>query len=389
MSRQIRVAIIGAGPAGMLLAHILHQRDISVLVLEKQSRAYIESRIRAGVLEPGTVKLLDELDVSQRLHTEGLIHQGVNIRSENGTSRIDLAKLTNGLSVTVYGQQEVMKDLLAAADQRGIEVVYEAQDIQVSGLDKQRVSVSWSQQDIQEQIEAEFLAGCDGAHGLTRSLASGTKALEFSDTGAWLGILANVAPIDDELIYGQHENGFVLASMRSPTRSRYYIQCAPGTVVDEWPDERLWDEICLRLGRDLAGGLERGPALEKSVTPLRGLVTEPMQSGRLFLAGDAAHIVPPTGAKGLNLAAADVSTLAGALTEHYVSGSEVGLRNYSKSALRRVWRAQRFSWWFTRLTHKLTDQGTYQSRLHAVELEHLLESETQQRVFAEHYVGLY
>jgi len=389
MRRQVDVAIIGAGPAGMLLAHLLRMRDVSVLVLERRDRAYIESRVRAGVLEPGTVALLDELNLGERLHAEGLIHEGINLVCDDEVVRIDLSKHTDAPGVTVYGQQEVMKDLLEAAVERDIEVAFEAEEIEISGLDGAGVHVDWRQRGLAEAIECRFLAGCDGAHGITRQLMPPEHTLELAYPFGWLGILADVAPVGEELVYGRHERGFVLASMRSRARSRYYVQCPGDTRVEDWSDERLWDEICVRLGQDIGSRVTRGAAIEKSITPLRGRVTEPMQKGRLFLAGDAAHLVPPTGAKGLNLAAADVRILAAALAEHFEKGGEAGLNNYSTAAAARVWKAQRFSWWFTRLSHSFPDQSRYQTRLDLSEFGDLLTSQSLQRVFAENYVGHY
>jgi p-hydroxybenzoate 3-monooxygenase len=389
MNRQVYVAIIGAGPAGMLLAHLLRLQDVSVLVLERRDRAYIESRVRAGVLEPGTVALLDELNLGERLHAEGLVHEGINLVCDDELVRIDLPEYTDGPGVTVYGQQEVMKDLLTAAVDRDIEVAFEAEEIEISGLDSATVHVSWRQRGLAETVECRFLAGCDGAHGITQQLMPKNRTLELAYPFGWLGILADVAPVGEELVYGRHERGFVLASMRSRTRSRYYVQCPGDTLLEDWSDERLWDEICIRLGADIASRVTRGAAIEKSITPLRGRVTEPMRNGRLFLAGDAAHLVPPTGAKGLNLAAADVRVLAAALAEHYKGGSEAGLRSYSAVAAARVWKAQRFSWWFTRLSHSFPDQPLYQTRLDRSEFDDLLKSKSLQRVFAENYVGHY
>ena len=388
-SRQVDVGIIGAGPAGMLLAHLLCRQGISVLVLERRDRAYIESRVRAGVLEQGTVALLDELNLSERLHAEGLVHQGINLVSDDEQVRIDLTRYTDGPGVTVYGQQEVMKDLLAAAAERDIEIAYEAEAIEISDQQRASVQISWRQQGRPESVECRFLAGCDGAHGISRDLLPADSTVELAYPAGWLGILADVPPVTEELVYGRHERGFVLASMRSLTRSRYYVQCPGDAVLEDWSDERLWEEIRTRLGEVFASRVTPGPAIEKSITPLRGRVTEPMCQGRLFLAGDAAHLVPPTGAKGLNLAAADVRVLAAAFVEYFTCGSEVGLNGYSATAAARVWRAQRFSWWFTRLTHSFPDQSAYQTRLDRSEFNDLLSSPSLQRAFAENYVGHY
>ena len=386
--KPVDVAIIGAGPAGMFLAHLLHQQGHSVTVLERHDRAYVEARVRAGVLEQGTVRLLQRLGIGARVTREGLRHEGVNIAVNGDLFRIDLAALTGGAAVTVYGQQEVMYDLFEAAASAGINVVFEAEDIVLSGLESAAALVSFQADGHSESLPCQFIAGCDGSHGVTHQYVANSKRYEQQYPFGWLGILADVPPAHAELVYGWHERGFTLASMRSPSRSRYYVQCDINTPLSDWPEPRIWDEICARLGPELSKNVTRGAAFETSVAPLRSVVTEPMHHQRLFLAGDAAHIVPPTGAKGLNLAVSDVVLLAAALHEYFRDGSEQALANYSRRALQRVWQAQRFSWWFTLLTHRMPDHSPYRQRLQKAELDALRNSSAQQRVFAENYVGL-
>ncbi len=390
MIKTADVAIIGAGPAGMFLAHLLHQQGRSVIVLELREREYVEGRVRAGVLEQGTVDLMARLGLGERVRAEGLIHEGVNLVVDGRMFRIDLAEHTGGSVVTVYGQQEVMHDLFEAAQREGIDVVFGAEDLSLSDIGGESVTVSWCQNGRAESFACDFVAGCDGSHGVSRqSIPAGAlQTYQVTYPLGWLGILVDVPPANEELVYARHERGFALASMRSLTRSRYYVQCAIDDSLEEWPDHRVWDEICLRLGAEVREYVTRGPSFEKSITPLRGVVIEPMSQGRLFLAGDAAHTVPPTGAKGLNLAVSDVIILAQALREYYKEGSEIGLNLYSSRALSRAWRAQRFSWWFTRLTHLFKDDSAYHRRLQRTELEYLRSSTAQQRVFAENYVGL-
>jgi p-hydroxybenzoate 3-monooxygenase len=390
MTRAVDVAIIGAGPAGMFLAHMLHQQGRSVIVLELRDRDYVEGRVRAGVLEQGTVDLMVRLGVGERVQSEGLVHEGVNLVVDGAAFRIDLAERTGGSVVTIYGQQEVMHDLFEAARHDGIDVVFGAEDVSLGGIDAGTVTVRWNRAGRAEAVTCAFVAGCDGGHGVSRDAipAALRHTYEMAYPFGWLGILAEVPPAHDELVYSRHERGFALASMRSTTRSRHYVQCAIDDPLDAWPDERVWDELCLRLGSEVGAGVVRGPAVEKSIVPLRSAVTEPMCHGRLFLAGDAAHVVPPTGAKGLNLAVSDVTFLAAALRGYFDHGSEEALKQYSSRALSRVWKAQRFSWWFTRLTHRFDDDNPYRRRLQRAELDYLRESVSQQRVFAENYVGL-
>nr|WP_295739232.1 4-hydroxybenzoate 3-monooxygenase [uncultured Acidocella sp.] len=384
------IAIIGAGPAGMLLAHLLAQEGIKAVVLERRDRAYVEARVRAGVLEQVTVDLLRRLGLNARMEREGLVHGGTNLALDGELFHIDLAALTGGRHVVVYGQQEVMKDLFDAAPARGVEIVWNAEDVALHGLDGDEPTVTWTVQGEAKQLACRFVAGCDGFHGVSRAAIPATVLRQFERVYpfGWLGILADVPPADDELVYANHERGFALASMRSPTRSRYYVQCGLEEKLEDWPDERFWDELCLRLGPQLAGKVTRGAAFEKSIAPLRSFVAEPMRWGRLFLAGDAAHIVPPTGAKGMNLAASDVTFLADALVEFFTSGRSGGLEGYSARALARVWKAERFSWWFTSVTHRFPEMDGFARRLQMAELDYIRQSEAAQRSLAENYVGL-
>ena len=385
---RTQVAIIGGGPAGLFLAHLLHAAGVAAVVLEQRSRAYVEGRVRAGVLEEGTVQLMDRLGVADRLRREGLVHGGVNLASENGVFRIDFAALT-GRAITVYGQQEVMRDLFDAAAARGTEVVFEAAEVTLHEIDGGRPHVTWRKDGAEHRLDCDFVVGCDGSHGVASSVVPPDALTLYARDYpfGWLGVLADVPPVGPELIYANHERGFALASMRSATRSRYYVQCALDEPLDAWPDARFWDELTLRLG-PAGGGVTRGAAIEKTLAPLRSCVAEPMRFGRLFLAGDAAHIVPPTGAKGLNLAVSDVVLLAEALGEHYAEGSDAGLDAYSGRALARVWKAERFSWALTRLTHRFPAEGPIERKLQLAELDYLATSQAAQTAFAENYVGL-
>lgn len=381
-----QVAIIGAGPAGMTLALLLHQAGVEAVVLERRSRAYVEGRVRAGVLEPGTIAVLDGLGLAGRLRRDGLRHAGVSVVFDGEALRLDIAALTGGAAVTIYGQQEVMHDLFEAAADRGVRVEFECGDVRLEGVaDAPRVH--WRKEDGDHSLRCDFVAGCDGQHGVghTAFPAGVLTTYERSYPSAWLGVLADVPPAAPELIYSHHARGFALASMRSPTRSRYYLQCPLDTRIEDWPDDRFWDEAELRLGP--AARVTRGVAFEKSLAPLRSVVREPMRFGRLFLVGDAAHVVPPTGAKGMNLAVADARLLAEALIEHYSDDGGGGLDAYSARALRRVWRAERFSWWFTRLTHAF-EGDAFERRLQRAEFDHLAGSPPMQTAFARSYVGL-
>ncbi len=372
----------------MFLAHLLHEAGIACVVLERRDRAGVEGRVRAGVLEPVTVRLLRELGLSNGVDRDGLPHDGVNIAIGGELLRIALTSLV-GAGVTVYGQQEVMRDLFDGAEARGIPIVWEADRVLLEGLDGAQPSVAWRQGEAGHRLDCDFVAGCDGFHGVSRESVPDPllRTYERVYPFGWLGILADVPPCNDELVYANHERGFALASMRSERRSRYYVQVALDERVEDWPDARFWDELCLRLGPQAAAKLTRGPSFEKSIAPLRSFVTEPMRWGRLFLAGDAAHIVPPSGAKGMNLAVSDVLMLADGLIEHY-RGSDEGLEAYSGRALSRVWKAERFSWWLTSITHRFPDASPFSQKMQCAELDYLRESETARRSFAENYVGL-
>ena len=386
---RTQVAIIGAGPAGMFLAHLLQSLGIGAIVLERRNRAYIEGRVRAGVLERGTTGLLARLGLDARLRREGMIHTGTEISLDGNGFRVDFAELT-GASVTVYGQQEVMRDLFDAGEARAVPVLFDAAEVALHGIDTDTPSVTWRTGDEPYQLDCDFIAGCDGFHGVCRATVqhAALRIYERVYPFGWLGILADVPPMHHELIYANHENGFALASMRSPSRSRYYVQCRVDEDVADWPDERFWDELCLRLGPDASDRLERGPSFEKTVAPLRSFVAEPMRHGRLFLAGDAAHIVPPTGAKGMNLAVSDVIMLADAMEAFYRHNSEDGIAGYSNRALARVWKAERFSWWFTGITHRFPGMSPFDRRMQLAELAYIRGSRAAQAAFAENYVGL-
>jgi p-hydroxybenzoate 3-monooxygenase len=385
---RTQVAIIGAGPSGLMLARLLERSGVRSVVLESRTREYVEMRIRAGVLEQGTVDLLRQAGVVSRLDREGLRHGGFEVAFDGRTHRIDIAALT-GKHVTVYGQTEIQKDLGDAHLAAGGEIHYSAKNVSLDGLGGGPARVSFEEEGTRHDIECDFVAGCDGFHGTSRrSIPAGEQRHhECVYPFGWLGILADVPPVSEELVYANHPRGFALCSMRSKTRSRYYIQCSLDDSVENWPDDRFWDELRARLPPDLAARMITGPSIEKSIAPLRSFVSLPMRYGRLFLAGDAAHIVPPTGAKGLNLAAADVKVLHEAIVRYYHSGSETLLEEYSARALARVWKATRFSWWFTRLTHKFAeDEFAY--RLQLAELEYLSESAAAATAMAENYVGL-
>ena len=387
---RTQVAIVGAGPAGLMLSHLLHKAGVSSLVLERRSRAYVESRIRAGVLEQVTVDLLREIGVDARMEREGLPHDGFRLALDGELFRIDMKGLTGGRAVMVYGQTEVTRDLIEAFAERPDELVFEARDVALHDLTSERPAVTYTLGGDARRVECDYVAGCDGYHGVARaSIPEGIgKVFEREYPFGWLGILADVPPCDDELIYSNHERGFALASMRSSTRSRYYVQVPSDARLEEWPDERLWDELAVRLGSEAAAHMTRGPALEKSIAPLRSFVFEPLRYGRLFLAGDAAHIVPPTGAKGLNLAMSDVKLLSSALIARYALGHEVELDRYSERVLARVWKAERFSWWFTSLTHRFPTMDAFDRKMQVAELSYIRDSRVAQASMAENYVGL-
>ncbi|MFO1328922.1 MAG: 4-hydroxybenzoate 3-monooxygenase [Rubrivivax sp.] len=386
---RTQVAIIGAGPSGLLLGALLHQAGIDNVIVERQSADYVLSRIRAGVLEQVCVDLLDQAGVGARLHAEGLPHDGFNMVFGGRRHRIDLFGLT-GKRVVVYGQTEVTRDLMEHRQAIGHPTVYEAERVAVHGFDGDRPWVSFLKDGAEQRIDCDFIAGCDGFHGVCRAsvppaaISLHEKVYPFG----WLGLLADVPPIHHELIYGNTERGFFLASMRSHTRVRYYVQCGLHEKVEDWSDEAFYDEFRRRLPPEDAARLVTGPSLEKSIAPLRSFVAEPLRFGRLFLAGDAGHIVPPTGAKGLNLAASDVALLSRALVEHYAERSAAGLDHYSARALARIWKAERFSWWFTQLMHLFPENGSFGQRMQQAELEYLFSSAAAQKVVAENYVGL-
>ena len=384
---RTKVAIVGAGPAGLLLSQLLHVAGVDCVVLEKHDRAHVEGRIRAGVLEPGTVALLDRAGVSERLHRQGLAHEGFSLAADGEAFRIDLAGLT-GSSVTVYGQTEVTKDLIAAAIARGTPLVFEADDVGLHDVDGDAPFATYAKDGQTHRVDCDFITGCDGFHGVSRAAIPNAVHYDRVYPFGWLGILADAPPCAEELIYSNHERGFALASMRSPTRSRYYVQCPLDERLEDWPDERIWDELAIRLGPAAAASITRAPSIEKSLAPLRSFVSEPMRHGRLFLAGDAAHIVPPTGAKGLNLAVSDIAFLSDALIAWFTKGLTAGLDAYSAQALARVWKAERFAWWFTTLTHRFPDMDAFARRMQRAELAYIRSSKAAQTVLAENYVGL-
>ena len=387
---RTQVGIVGAGPAGLLLAQLLMRRGIDSVILEQRDRGYVEGRIRAGVLEQGTVDLLGEAGVGERVAAEGQVHGGIEISLAGRRARIDLARLTDGKAVTVYGQTEVVKDLILARLAAGGEIVFEAEDVMPVDLETDRPRLLFKTAGEARELRCDFIAGCDGYHGVCRSRIpdAALRIYERTYPYAWLGILAEAPPPSHELIYASHPRGFALFSMRPPTRSRLYLQCPPDTDLVAWPDTRVWDELRQRLGPDDAGMLTEGPVLEKSITPMRSFVAEPLRHGRLFLAGDAAHIVPPTGAKGLNLAASDVRYLSWALYDHYERDDDRRLESYSDTALSRVWKAERFSWWMTSMLHKVGEPDGFDARIRVAELEYLLSSEAAMTSLAENYVGL-
>ena len=386
---RTQVAIVGAGPAGLLLSHLLHRRGIESVVLEARTRDYVEQRVRAGVLEQGTVDTLIRSGAGERLQREGLVHHGIELRFGGQGHRIAFEKLVPGRAITVYGQQEVVKDLIAARLAAGGQILFEVEDVVPAGIDGQHPEVSFTHQSERRTIEADFVAGCDGFHGICRDVIP-PGVLRFFDKEypfGWLGVLAAVAPSSEELIYASNDRGFALHSMRSPEVSRFYLQVAPKEDIAEWPDERIWEELRARLETVPGWTLSTGPVLEKGITAMRSFVTEPMQFGRLFLAGDAAHIVPPTGAKGLNLAAFDVTVLTRALSAWYGSGDAALLDGYSQACLRRVWRAQHFSWWMTTLLHTFDHYDAYDRRLQESYLDYVCSSVAASTTLAENYVG--
>ena len=386
---RTQVGIVGGGPSGLLLARLLGLAGIGAIVLERRTPEYLRARVRAGLLEQGTVDALTDAGVGERLARERLIHEGVELAFDGRRHRIDLRKLS-GKVVTIYGQAEVQKDLMDAHAAMGTPVVYEAEDVSIHGIAGETPRLRYNKGGASHEIECDFIAGCDGFHGVSRQAIPQEviRIYERVYPFGWLGILSDTPPVNHELIYNNHERGFALCTMRSPTRSRYYLQVSADEDVEDWSDDRFWSELKRRLPPDAASSLVTGPRLEMSVAPLRSFVAEPMRHGRLFLAGDAAHIVPPTGAKGLNLAVSDVRFLTQALVAYYKSGRTDLLDGYSDRCLARVWKAQRFSWWMTNLTHRFPEALPFERRAQAAELAYLVSSQAAQTVLAENYVGL-
>jgi p-hydroxybenzoate 3-monooxygenase len=384
---RTQVAIVGAGPAGLTLSHLLAAAGIESVVLENRSRGYVEERIRAGVLEQGTVEVLDAAGVGERMHREGIVHHGVHLQFAGERHRIALSDLADGRSILIYGQTEVVKDLIEARLDAGLELRFSVADVRVGDLETDVPCVRFTHEHQQFELQCDAIVGADGFHGVCRpTIEHHLRVFSREYPFAWLGILAAAPPSSDELVYARHERGFALLSLRSPERSRLYLQCAADERLDEWPDARIWEELQRRVSID-GSTLVEGEVLEKGITPMRSFVAEPMQHGRLFLAGDSAHIVPPTGAKGLNLAVADVAVLAEALIDSYNGGSRTGLAEYSRTCLRRVWRAEHFSYWMTTMLHQLGDDP-FDNQLQLSQLRYIVSSEAAARTFAENYVGL-
>lgn len=387
---RTQVVIIGSGPSGLLLGQMLTNAGIDNVVLERVSQDYVLGRIRAGVLEEGLCQLLDHAGAGERMHREGLAHDGFELTFSGRRHRVDLHGLTGGKRVMVYGQTEVTKDLMDRRAATGGVSVYEAANVTPHDFDGASPYVTYEKDGTTHRIDCDFIAGCDGFHGVSRKsvVDKGLEEFERVYPFGWLGIVAEVPPVSHELIYANHERGFALCSMRSMTRSRYYVQCSLDDRVDNWSDDAFWDELRKRLPPEAAEKVTTGPSIEKSIAPLRSFVAEPMRFGRLFLVGDAAHIVPPTGAKGLNLAASDVHYLFEGLQEFYGDKSDAGIDAYSQRALSRVWKAERFSWWMTNTMHRFPDAGTFGQRIQEAELDYLSQSEAASRSLAENYVGL-
>ncbi|ESX19491.1 4-hydroxybenzoate 3-monooxygenase [Mesorhizobium sp. M1060] len=387
---RTKIVIVGSGPSGLLLGQLLGTIGVETVILERSSREHVLGRVRAGVLEQGTVELLEEAGAAVRLHAEGLLHAGISLAFGGGLHRLDLTALTGGKHVTVYGQTEVTHDLMDKREAAGLTTVYEAANVALHGFDGEAPYVTYGKDGVGHRIDCDFIAGCDGYHGVSRKSAPGQALKTFERTYpfGWLGVLAEVPPADHDLVYANHERGFALCSMRSTHRSRYYVQVAADEQVDAWSDGRFWDELRSRLPEQTAAAVVTGPSFEKSIAPLRSFVAEPMRFGRLFLVGDAAHIVPPTGAKGLNLAASDVRYLFAGLREFYLDKSPAGLDAYSAKALARVWKAVRFSWWMTTMLHRFPDTGEFGQRIQEAELDYLVHSQAASTALAENYVGL-
>lgn len=390
MSTRTQVAIVGAGPSGLLLGQLLHKAGIDSIIIERQSGSYVLSRIRAGILEQVTTDLLDEAGVGSRMHREGLVHGGFQMLFDNQRHRIDLQQLTGGKRVMVYGQTELTRDLMEARTAAGLPTVYEARNVAVHDFDGKTPRVTYEKDGQSFEIHCDFIAGCDGFHGVCRASVPKSSMQDFEKVYpfGWLGLLSETPPVHDELIYVNSPRGFALCSQRSHTRSRYYLQVPLTDKAEAWSDEAFWRELRLRLDPQGREELVTGPSLEKSIAPLRSFITEPMRFGSLFLAGDAAHIVPPTGAKGLNLAATDVKFLSQAFIDFYQDRTQAGINGYSERCLKRIWRGERFSWWFTQLMHRFPDDGAMGARFQQAELDYLLHSEAGARTIAENYVGL-
>jgi p-hydroxybenzoate 3-monooxygenase len=387
---RTQVGIVGAGPAGLLLSHLLHLQGVESVIVEARSREYVEHRVRAGVLEQGSVDLLVDSGVGERLRREGLVHHGIELRFGGRGHRIDMTELTGGRAITVYGQQEVVKDLIRARLEAGGQVLFDVSDVSVHALESSSPRIRFTRGGADVEIQCDAIAGCDGFHGICRPSVppAALTAFERAYPFAWLGILAEAAPSHEELIYAYHERGFALFSMRSPSVTRLYLQVAPEEDIGSWSDDRVWQELHTRLETDDGWKLNEGPVLEKGITGMRSFVTEPMQHGRLFLAGDSAHIVPPTGAKGMNLAVADVNVLSRALAAFFKSGHEDLLDAYSQTCLKRVWRAEHFSWWMTSMLHRFPTDDVFQHRLQRSQLDYVVSSRSAATSLAENYVGL-
>ena len=389
MNRKTQVAIIGAGPAGLMLSHLLHRAGIDSVVLESRTREEIEATLRAGVLEQGTVDLLASTGVGERMQREGMVHHGIYLRFRGESHRIPLTELSGGRSIMVYAQHEVIKDLVKARLDAGGKILFGVKDVVLGGLDSSRPSVSFSLKDEQQAIESDFVAGCDGFHGISRPSIPAARRTEFKRNYpfGWFGILVEAPPATDELIYAHHERGFALISTRSPTIQRLYFQCDPKDDVKNWPDSRIWEELHARLKGADGWKVTEGRIFQKGIIAMRSFVVEPMNHGRLFLAGDAAHIVPPTGAKGLNLAINDVKVLSSALSDFFKNGNEEALKAYSATALKRVWRAEHFSWWMTSMLHRFPDDTPFQHRIQLSELDQVVSSKAKALTLAENYAG--
>ena len=387
---RTQVAIIGAGPSGLLLGQLLHKAGIDNVIIERQTGEYVLGRIRAGVLEQGMVDLLRQAGVSQRMDAEGLVHDGFELALDDRQVHINLKGLTGGRTVMVYGQTEVTRDLMAAREEAGAQTLYSASNVQPHGMKTDAPYVTFDKDGESWRLDCDYIAGCDGFHGVARQSipVDVLKIFERVYPFGWLGVLADTPPVNDELVYAKHERGFALCSQRTPTRSRYYLQVPAQEKVEDWSDQRFWDELKTRLPKALAERLVTGPSIEKSIAPLRSFVVEPMQFGRMFLVGDAAHIVPPTGAKGLNLAASDVSTLFNILLKVYGEGRTDLLERYSEVCLRRVWKAERFSWWMTSMLHRFPDSDGFSQRIADSELAYFVDSRAGRTTIAENYVGL-